>query len=393
MHVKRVAVVTSSRADWSHLAPVAALLRDAPDVDLRLIATGAMLAPEFGRAADVIEASGFEIDARVECLLSADSDSAMARTIGVATLGMTDVLDRLRPDLLVVTADRFEMLAPASVALALRIPLVHIEGGEASEGAIDHAVRNALTMMSHLHFVPTDLARRRVIAMGEQPWRVHRVGAPSLDVLRGAALPERAALVRALGHDLDDDAVVVAYHPVTLDADPIAGLEALLAAFEDVPAQVIFCHPNADAGGRAIAARLRDCAARRPRTSVQINLDPLHYWALLREAAAMCGNSSSGIMESASIPVPAVNIGRRQAGRERAATVIDVAAERDVIAVGLRLALSPDFRAALDGVKNPYGDGQSAARIVEALRAAPPARVLLDKPAWLPPDGVPTFPS
>src|SRR2546421_4963829 len=198
---RRIAAITTSRADYGHLYwPLRDLLSN-PAVDLRIIALGPHLSPEFGHTVNEIERDGFAVDERIECLLSSDTDVGMAKTIDVAALGLADVLGRLRPDLLLLIADRYEMLAPAAVALALRIPIAHIEGGEVSEGAIDDAVRNALTKMSHVHFTATVAARDRVIALGEEPWRVHRTGAPSLDHLRRRELHTRAALSQALGID------------------------------------------------------------------------------------------------------------------------------------------------------------------------------------------------
>ena len=181
---RRIAVVTTSRADYSHLYWPLYELQRHPNVELGVIALGAHLSPEFGNTVREIEKDGFPIVARIECLLSSDTDTGMARTIGLATLSLADTLSAWRPDLLLLIADRYEMLAPASVALALRIPVAHIEGGEVSQGAIDDAVRNALTKLAHIHFTSTPLASQRVIAMGEEPWRVHHAGAPSLDHLR-----------------------------------------------------------------------------------------------------------------------------------------------------------------------------------------------------------------
>src|SRR5277367_1450912 len=213
---RKIAVVTTSRADYSHLYWPLRELSAHPDVDLKTIVMGAHLSPEFGSTIQEIEKDGFNVDARVECLLSSDTDVGMAKTIGVATLSLADVFGQMRPDLLLLIADRYEMLAPASVALALRIPIAHIEGGEISEGAIDDAVRNALTKMSHIHFTSTEGARARVIAMGEEPWRVHRAGAPSLDHLRRSRLLSQPELEERLGLDLQRPTVVVAYHPVTI---------------------------------------------------------------------------------------------------------------------------------------------------------------------------------
>ena len=181
---RKIAVVTTSRADYGHLYWPLQDLATHPEIDLALIALGAHLSSEFGHTVDEIEKDGIRVAERIECLLSSDTDVGMAKTIGVAVLGLAETLGKMRPDILMLIADRYELLAPASTALALRIPLAHIEGGEVSEGAIDDAVRNALTKMSHIHFTPTENARLRVLAMGEEPWRVHRVGAPSLDHLR-----------------------------------------------------------------------------------------------------------------------------------------------------------------------------------------------------------------
>src|SRR6202050_4688624 len=210
---RKIAVVTTSRADYSHLYWPLRELSTHPAVDLKNIAMGAHLSPEFGSTIQEIEKDGFHIDARVECLLSSDSDVGMAKTIGVATLSLADIFGQMRPDLLLLIADRYEMLAPASVALALRIPIAHIEGGEISEGAIDDAVRNALTKMSHIHFTSTQTARDRVIAMGEEAWRVHRAGAPSLDHLRRRTLLSREQVQERLTLDLQRPTAVITYHP------------------------------------------------------------------------------------------------------------------------------------------------------------------------------------
>src|ERR1700726_4865074 len=196
---RTIAVITTSRADYSHLYWPLRDLSENENVDLKIIALGSHLSPEFGNTVQEIEKDGFHIDSRIECLLSSDTDVGMAKTIGMATLGLADLLGQMRPDLLLLIADRYEMLAPASVALALRIPMAHIEGGEVSEGAIDDAVRNALTMMSHIHFTSTVSARRRIISMDEEAWRVYCAGAPSLDHLRRSTLLDRPALQEKLG--------------------------------------------------------------------------------------------------------------------------------------------------------------------------------------------------
>jgi UDP-N-acetylglucosamine 2-epimerase (non-hydrolysing)/GDP/UDP-N,N'-diacetylbacillosamine 2-epimerase (hydrolysing) len=376
---RKIAVVTSSRADYSHLYWPLRELASHPAVELKLIALGPHLSPEFGCTAREIERDGFHIDARIECLLSSDSDVGMAKTIGVAALGLADCLDRMRPDLLLLTADRFEMLAPAAVATALRIPLAHIEGGEISEGAIDNAIRNALTKLSHVHFTSTELARARVIAMGEEPWRVHRAGAPSLDHLRRSALLGRAELEARLGVQFAAPTALVAYHPTTIARDTTREADALFAALESVPAQLLFCYPNADAGSRSLMERAREFVRRIGRGHIFVNLDPVLYWSLLGCVDLLVGNSSSGIMEAASFALPAVNVGIRQRGRERARNVLDAEPEIASIRACIGAAMDAEFRHSLQGLKNPYGDGHAAERIADVLASVPLGEEILIK--------------
>jgi UDP-N-acetylglucosamine 2-epimerase (non-hydrolysing)/GDP/UDP-N,N'-diacetylbacillosamine 2-epimerase (hydrolysing) len=378
---RTVAVVTSSRADYSHLYWPLRALAEHPDIDLKLIVFGAHLSPEFGVTVQEIEKDGFQIDGRVECLLSSDTDLGMAKTIGLATLSLADLLGAMRPDILLLIADRYEMLAPASVALALRIPVAHIEGGEISEGAIDDAVRNALTKMGHIHFTSTELARKRVIAMGEEPWRVHRAGAPSLDHLVQRKLYPREELQSRLGVKLEPSPMLVAYHPVTLLQDTTREADALFAALAEMQGQILFCYPNSDAGSRSLIERSRRFASERGESHIFTNLDALTYWSLLAQVDLLLGNSSSGIMETASFALPTVNVGLRQKGRERAANVIDAEPTAESILEGVARARSREFRASLIGMANPYGDGHAAERIAGVLAGVPLGEALLRKRA------------
>jgi UDP-N-acetylglucosamine 2-epimerase (non-hydrolysing)/GDP/UDP-N,N'-diacetylbacillosamine 2-epimerase (hydrolysing) len=376
---RKIAVVTTSRADYGHLYWPLRRLSAHPDVDLKIIVMGAHLSPEFGSTVQEIERDGFKIDARVECLLSSDTDVGMAKTIGVATLSLADIFGPMRPDLLLLIADRYEMLAPASVALALRIPIAHIEGGEISEGAIDDAVRNALTKMSHIHFTSTQAARERVIAMGEESWRVHRAGAPSLDHLRRQTLFTREQVESRLGVELKHPTILVAYHPVTLARDTVREADALFAALHELPDQILFCYPNADAGSRNLIDRAKTFAASREATHVFVNLDALTYWSLLKQVDVLLGNSSSGIMESASFALPTVNVGLRQQGRERPRNVIDATPDARAILDAIATAKTLDFRRSLQGMTNPYGEGLASEKIAEVLTTVPLGEELLLK--------------
>lgn len=367
---RTIAVITTSRSDYTYLYWILRELATRSEVDLQLIAMGSHLSPEFGNTVEQIERDGFLVR-RVECLLSSDTDVGMAKTIGIAALSLADLLGEMRPDLLLAIADRYEMLAPASVALALRIPIAHIEGGEISAGAIDDAVRNALTKLAHLHFTSTALARQRVMAMGEEPARVHQVGAAALDHLRRSKLLSREEVQRALDIELQQPLVLVGYHPVTVLRDTLAEADALFGALERIDGQLLFCYPNADAGSRELIKRTREFARRRENSQVFVNLDPITYWSLLGQADVFIGNSSSGIIETASFAVPTVNVGLRQRGREHGINVLDVDANADAIVNAVEIALSKDFRDGLRGMANPYGDGNAAQRIARILAETP----------------------
>ena len=376
---RKIAVVTTSRADYSHLYWPLRDLSAHPEVALELIVLGSHLSPEFGHTVREIEKDGFPIAAKLECLLSSDSDVGMAKTIGVAILSLADCLGQMRPDLLLLIADRYEMLAPASVALALRIPIAHIEGGEISEGAIDDAVRNALTKMSHIHFTSTFDARRRIIAMDEEEWRVHRAGAPSLDHLKRGTLHKREALETLLDIRIEKPSILVAYHPVTIARDTVQEAAPLFEALASLPDQILFCYPNADAGSRELIAQARAFSASRTNSRVFVNLDVLTYWSLLCQADVFLGNSSSGIMETPSLALPTINVGLRQQGRERARNIIDTAPTVPSILEAHRTAKSPSFRESLQGMTNPYGDGAASERIVQVLTTVPLSQELLMK--------------
>jgi UDP-hydrolysing UDP-N-acetyl-D-glucosamine 2-epimerase len=377
---RRIGVVTTSRADYSHLYWPLRELATHPEIELGVFALGPHLAPQFGSTVAEIDSDGFPVQARIECLLHSDTDTGMAKTIGLAVLGLADALTVWRPDLLLLIADRYEMLAPAATAVALRIPIAHIEGGEVSQGAIDDQVRNALTKLAHLHFTSTETARLRVIAMGEEAWRVHRAGAPSLDHLRRSKLLSRSELETQLEVQLTPPTIIAAWHPVTILRDTNAEADAFFGALEQAPGQIIVVYPNADAGGLALIARARALAATRVQTHVFVNLSPVIYWSLLRQADALIGNSSSGIMEAASFALPVVNVGIRQQGRERAGNVVDAPADRVAICAALERALHPEFRSSLAGMINPYGDGTAAEIIARVLATVSLDCLLIKQP-------------
>jgi UDP-N-acetylglucosamine 2-epimerase (non-hydrolysing)/GDP/UDP-N,N'-diacetylbacillosamine 2-epimerase (hydrolysing) len=278
----------------------------------------------------------------------------------------------MRPDLILLIADRYEMLAPAAVALTLRIPIAHIEGGETTAGAIDDAVRNAITKMSHLHFTCTKAAKQRVIAMGEQPWRVTYSGSVSIDNLRRAKLLSKTQIEKKLGISLNQKKTILAlYHPVTLMKDTVHEATEMFAALEKTKEQVLFVYPNADAGSREIIHMTEQFISRKPDRKLFVNLDHTTYLSLLKNVDLLLGNSSSGVIETTSLGTPALNIGIRQKGREHAANVLDVPANRREIRKAIQKALSTDFKHSARGLENPYGDGHACQIITKCLTTTP----------------------
>jgi UDP-hydrolysing UDP-N-acetyl-D-glucosamine 2-epimerase len=379
-YVKRIiAALTTSRSDYAHLQWLLHDLARHPAVDLRLIALGPHLSPEFGHTGRQIAWPRPRNVVTLECLLSSDTDVGMAKTLGLATLGLADVLGRMRPDLLLLIADRYEMLAPAAVALTLRIPMAHIEGGETTAGAIDDAVRNAITKMAHLHFTSTRAARKRVIALGEQPWRVRWSGSLSLDHLRRARWLSRSAVEKRLGVSLRPKTVVAIHHPVTLMKDTVEEAREVFAALGRIKEQVLLVYPNADAGARSLIEMAESFVRQRPGVRLFVNFDHLTYLSLLRYSSVLVGNSSSGMIESTSLGIPTLNIGIRQRGREHAANVLDVPARQNAILAGIAKALTPSFRKKSQGLANPYGDGHASRRIAQTLVETPLGNKLLFK--------------
>jgi UDP-hydrolysing UDP-N-acetyl-D-glucosamine 2-epimerase len=368
---KRIGVVTVSRSDYGHLRPVLEAIRRAPDLELLLLVAGMHLASEFGLTVRDIEADGFPISARVEMLGGGDTPEAVAAATGRGVAGFGEAFARLRPDLVVVLGDRFEMLAAAVAALPFALPVAHIHGGEVSEGAMDNQIRHAITKLAHLHFASAEPHAQAIAAMGEEPWRIHTVGAPGLDRLATTDPLSRAALARELGLPEAGPWLLVTFHPVTLEyRETAVHIDELLAAIEKTDGFIVITYPNADTSGRLIVERIEDFAGRHPRRCrLAKSLGERLYLSLLRHADLMIGNSSSGLIEAPSFGLPVVNVGARQRGRLRGANVIDVEPSREDILRGIEAAQAPAFRARARAAANPYGDGHAAPRVVEVLRA------------------------
>lgn len=369
-------MATSGRADYGLLQWPMRDIADADDLTLQVLATGTHLEPRFGETVNQIEADGFTIDARAPMQLTDDRPQALARATALALTGATEALERLAPDLLLVLGDRFETLALAQAAMLTRTPVAHIGGGDVTGGAIDEGLRHAITKLAHLHLVTHAEAASRVMRMGEAPERVHLVGNPGLDHLARAPRLERADLERRLGRPLGERNLLVTFHPVTALPDRGLGeLTALLKALEQWPdATLWFTGVNSDPGGDAIAAAVKAFVAGRANAGLHEALGPA-YLPLLAACDAVVGNSSSGLAEAPSVETPTVDVGLRQAGRLAGPSVIHADGDGIVIRAAIERALARDVRS----FDNPYGDGRSSARILAALRDAPPRDVLLRK--------------
>ena len=369
VRVRKIAVITVGRSDYGMYESVLHEIRRHRALHLQLIVAGMHLAPAFGNTLSAIEEDGYEIADRVEMLVASDTPEAVAISMGLGTIGFARAYAQLKPDLCVVLGDRFEMHAAAVAAVPLRIPLAHIHGGELTEGAIDNALRHSITKLSHLHFVSTEEYGRRVIQMGEEPWRVHVVGAPSLDNLRRFQLARPALLQQKYGIRLTPQPLLVTYHPATLDskASRKRHIHPLLSALDAIGMPVIFTGTNADQGSSAIRAAIGRYVESRPDAKWIENLGRHDYFSLMSYAAAMVGNSSSGIIEASSFGLPVVNIGTRQRGRIRAANVIDCGDAKHDIAAAIQRATSQEFRAGLAGLRNPYSKGGTGKAIVKVL--------------------------
>ncbi len=371
---RRVCIITGTRAEYGLLFWIMKEIEAATDLQLQIIVTGMHLSPEFGLTYEQIERDGFHVDRKVEMLLSSDTGVGVAKSMGLGMIGFADAFADLRPDLLLVLGDRFEIFSAVSAAMVSRIPVAHIHGGEVTEGAFDESIRHSITKMSHLHFTATEAYRSRVIQLGEQPSRVFNVGAPGVDNIKRLALLARDELEESIGFRFGKRNLLVTFHPATLDSST-AGEQfgALLRALDELEeTHLIFTKANADCGGRVINRLIDDYVAIRSEKAVAFtSMGQLNYLSAIQFVDAVVGNSSSGLIEAPSFRVATINIGDRQRGRIRAESVIDCEADYDSIHRAIRKIEEPEFKKKLRHVSNPYGDGQASRRIVDIIRDFP----------------------
>ena len=371
--MRKIAVFTGTRAEYGLLYWLMRGIHEDDALELQVIVSGMHLLPEFGETVKAIEQDGFSIDARVDMLLSSSSGVGIAKSMGVGTLGFADALDRLAPDCVVVLGDRFEALSIAQAAMVMQIPLAHIHGGELTEGLIDEAIRHSITKMAHLHFTSTEIYRKRVIQLGEQPDRVFNSGAPALENIRRLELLAQPQLKKSLEFELEAGPLLVTYHPVTLkEGGGIESLRNLLKALEEhvKHRKIVITFPNADTHGRYLIPLLQSFAETHAgRVLLAQSLGQIRYLSLVKLAGAVVGNSSSGLLEAPALGVPTVDIGIRQQGSIKPETVVSSEDDLESIKRALNYALSEEHNKVCQSAGNPYGDGFVTDKILPVLKA------------------------
>jgi len=367
---RKICVVTGSRAEYGLLYWIIRDIRDAESLELQLVVTGMHLSPEFGSTYRQIEDDGFRITRKVEMLLSSDTPSGIANSMGLGISGFGKIYEALQPDIVLMLGDRFELLAAASAALVAALPIAHVHGGEVTQGAFDEAIRHSISKMSHLHFTSTEAYRRRVIQLGEHPDRVFNVGAPGLDNIERLKLLSRSELEDAIGMELGSRSVLVTWHPVTLEPGRTrTDCQTLLNALDQVDGlKVIFTKANADTEGSIINQLIDEYVLDHSNKAVvHTTLGQVRYLSAAKYVDGVVGNSSSGIIEAPSLQTGTVNIGDRQSGRVRADSVIDCETTEESIRNALEQLFSQEFIERLREVKNPHGGGNVAEKIVRKL--------------------------
>jgi UDP-hydrolysing UDP-N-acetyl-D-glucosamine 2-epimerase len=367
--LRKIACLTVSRSDFGRYLPVLKALRGKQGVEFALLVSGSHLAAGFGNTWQEIKTAGYDWEKGLEMTLASDSPVALGKSLGLGVISLSQSFARDRPNLLFLLGDRYEMLAGACAALGFNIPIVHLHGGNLTEGAIDDSVRHALTKMSHVHLTSCEEHARRIRQMGEEDWRVMAVGAPILDGIQEVACWSKQELSERFGLDLGKPTLLFAFHPTTLESESVAWQTSeLLEAVENLGMQVVMTYPNADPGHQTILELLKAFSQKHAdRVCLVPHADTPTFLSLMRYCKAIVGNSSAGIVEAASFKLPCINVGTRQEGKLRAKHVIDVGYRSEEIAKGIARALSNSFVESLRDLQNPYGDGKSAERIVEIL--------------------------
>ncbi|MDT0554148.1 UDP-N-acetylglucosamine 2-epimerase [Urechidicola vernalis] len=368
---RKICVITGTRAEFGLMFWLLKFLKEDKNIELQLIATGMHLSPEFGLTYKTIEESGFDINKKIEVLLSSDTGVGISKSMGLVQISFSEAYQELNPDIIVVLGDRFEIFSAVSAAMICNIPIAHLHGGEATEGLIDESIRHSITKMSQIHFTATEIYRRRVIQLGENPERVFNVGTPGLDNIHYLKLLTFDEFEKSIDFKLKKKTILITFHPVTLENNTAERqfLNLLKALDRLENTSFIFTKPNADTNGRIIIELIDQYVTKNPlKACAFVSLGQLRYLSALKHVDVVLGNSSSGLTEAPSFGIPTINIGDRQNGRIKAESVIDCNPDVLGIAEALEKAFSHEFLINIKDVVNPYGDSGASEKIVEKLK-------------------------
>jgi GDP/UDP-N,N'-diacetylbacillosamine 2-epimerase (hydrolysing) len=370
---RKICIITGTRAEFGLLRLLMQEVRDAPECELQIVATGMHLSSEYGLTYKEIEQAGFKIDYKVDMQLSSDNATSITKSIGIGTIGFAEAYEHLQPDLVVVLGDRFELISAVTAALIACIPVAHLHGGETTEGAFDEAIRHSITKMSHLHFVAAPEYARRVIQLGEHPERVFLVGGLGVDAIKQMKLITREELEECLDFKFGSKNLLVTFHPETLEEHGSSQeMSVLLDVLSELnETHLIFTMPNADNGSRELAAMIENFVRRHPNARAYTSLGQLRYLSCMQFVDGVVGNSSSGIAEAPSMGVGTINIGDRQKGRLSASSIIHCSSEHSEIREAFQQFYDPKFRVSLANTINPYGNGGASKKILDVIRSYP----------------------
>jgi UDP-N-acetylglucosamine 2-epimerase (non-hydrolysing)/GDP/UDP-N,N'-diacetylbacillosamine 2-epimerase (hydrolysing) len=380
--MKKICVITGSRAEYSLLCPLMKSIQAHKDLELQVVATGTHLTSEYGYTYKKILNDGFPLSGKVDMLLSSDSKVAISKSLGLGVLGFADLFERIKPDILLFLGDRFEVFAAAQAGMMALLPMAHIHGGEITEAAIDDAMRHAMTKMSHLHFVSTEIYKKRVIQLGEDPSRVFNVGSLGNENIKNFHLLDKKTFEEQNFYTFSSLNFVVTYHPETLNEETsLKVILNVLKALDNFPkAHIIFTMANADSGGKDINREIiRYVSQNQSRAYFYKDLGSLNYLSAIQHCDVVIGNSSSGIIEVPSFYKPTINIGNRQTGRVKASSILDCGYETYDIVNAIKKALSPEFQKKLHNLDLPYGKGEAVSKKITDILACCSSKELLNK--------------
>lgn len=379
--MKKICILTATRAEYGLLKPIIKKLMLEQEFDVRIIVTGAHLSTEFGLTYKEIELDGIIIDEKIEILLSSDTPTAISKSMGLALISFSSYFERQKPDMLIVLGDRYETLAVCIAAMNERIPIAHLYGGEITEGAVDDSIRHAITKLSYLHFTSTDAYRNRVIQLGEQPDRVFCVGAIGIENILQEKLLSKSDLESEINFSLDLPYVMITFHPVTLEDNSAQNqFQELLKALEKYTnMKMIFTKANADTNGRIINSMIDEFTKHNNNAIAFSSMGSLKYLSALKYCKLVIGNSSSGLLEAPSFCIPTINIGDRQKGRLQASSVVNCEPIEEEVIAAIDKALDAEFAEIVRKTKNPYGNGDTSSKIIQVIKSVFTSKIDLKK--------------